>query len=266
MDVWRDLGDGIYVRRYESLALTIGAVVGDDGVLVVDTRASHEQARELIDDLTNLTDLPVRWVVNTHYHWDHCWGNALFGTAELWGHENTRLALLEHGEDARRMVIEHLPVEFHEAVRAVQIVPPDHTFSDQVSLDIGRAVDLRYHGRGHTDSDISVGVAGVVFAGDLVEESAPPAFGDAFPLEWANTIDALLDHVSGPIVPGHGEPVDRGYVEQQRADITAAVEVARAGFDDDLPPSEVDVEHVPFPAEVSRLVVERTYAQLAGQI
>ena len=56
--------------------MTIGAVVGDDGVLIVDTRASHDQAYELIKDLTMLTDLPVCWVVNTHYHWDHCWGNA----------------------------------------------------------------------------------------------------------------------------------------------------------------------------------------------
>jgi len=264
--MWHEVGDRVFVRRYAWLALTIGAVIGDDGVLLVDTWASHRQAGELIDDLATLTDLPVHWVINTHYHWDHCWGNALFRPAQLWGHENTRQALLEHGEDARGLVIEHLPIEHHEAIRQVEIVPPDHTFSDRVSLDIGRAVDLRYHGRGHTDSDITVDVAGVLFAGDLVEEAGPPAFGDAFPLEWPDTLDGLVDHVRGTVVPGHGEPVERAYVEQQRDDIAATVELARAGFEGDVPAGQVDVGDAPFPAEVSRSIVERTYAQLAGHI
>lgn len=266
MNMWNEIGDRVFVRRYPFLALTIGVVVGDDGVLVVDTRASHAEARELTDDLATLTDLPVRWVVNTHYHWDHCWGNALFRTAELWGHENTRLALLERGEDARRRVIEQLPFEQHDAAREVEIVPPDHTFSDWVSLDIGRSADLRYHGRGHTDSDITVGIGGVLFAGDLIEEAAPPSFGDAFPLEWPATLDGLLDQIRGAVVPGHGAPVDRAFVAQQRADIAAIIELARAGFDGGVPVGEVDVEDSPFPDEASRSVVARTYAQLAGQI
>jgi len=202
MSVWQEVGDGILIRRYTCLDLTIGAVLGDDGVLLVDTSPSHRQARDLIGDLTTLTDLPVRWVVNTHYHWDHCWGNALFRTAELWGHQNTRLALLERGEDARRLVIDHLPVEHHESVREVEIVAPERTFAGRVSLDIGRAVELTYHGLGH----------------------------------------------------------------RQRADIAAAVDLARAGFEGDLPAVEVDVAGSPFPAEVSRFVVERTYAQLRKQI
>ena len=266
MNLWTEVGDRVFVRRYEFLALSIGAVVGDDGVLVVDTGASHLQARELLEDLRLLNDLPVRWVVNTHYHWDHCWGNALFRTSELWGHENTRLELLEHGEAARRLVMRYLPVEHHDAVREVEIVPPEHTFSDQVSLDIGRAVDLRYHGRGHTNSDITVGVSDVLFAGDLVEESAPPSFGDAFPLDWPGALDGLLGRVGGPVVPGHGRPVDRPFVQRQRADIAATVELARAGYADDVPAGEVDVVGAPFPPEVARTVVQRTYAQLAGEI
>ena len=264
MQIWSEVGDGVFIRRYAWLSITIGAIVGDDGVLIVDTRASHEQARELISDLTALTDLPVRWVVNSHYHWDHCWGNALFRSAELWGHDNTRLALLERGEAARDMVIDQAPVESHEAFRRVEIVPPVHTFSDRVSLDVGRAVDLRYHGRGHTDSDITVGASGVLFAGDLVEEAAPPAFGDSFPLEWPGTLDGLLELVDGPVVPGHGDPVDRAFVMRQREDIWVTIELARVGFEGGLPASDVDVKDAPFPADVSRFVVERTYSQLAG--
>jgi glyoxylase-like metal-dependent hydrolase (beta-lactamase superfamily II) len=266
MSNWQDVGDGIFVRRYEWLALTIGAVLGDDGVLLVDTRASHRQAEELIDDLTAVTHLPVRWVVNTHYHWDHCWGNALFPQAQVWGHENARRQLLRHGEETRAMVLSHLPPEEHEAFEEVAISPPDHTFSDRVSLDIGRAVILRHHGRGHTDSDISISVGNVLFAGDLVEQAAPPAFGDSFPLEWTGALDDLLGYVEGPVVPGHGAPVDRTYVEGQKRDIFTTVEIVRASYDGGTPIDEIDLRAAAFPMEVSRAVAERTYAQLAGDI
>lgn len=260
------MGEGTFCRRYEFLALSVGAVLGDDGVLVIDTRASHAEARELVADLTELTDLPARWVVNTHYHWDHCWGNALFPRAELWGHENTRRALLEQGESLRKGVLPWFPPERRHEVAEVEIVPPDRTFSDRISLGIGRQVDLRFHGRGHTNSDITIEVGGVLFAGDLVEEAAPPSFDDSYPPEWVATLDRVIQRIAGPVVPGHGNPVDRAFVEQQRADIAATVELARAAFARRVPPEEVDLRHAPFPAPVARTVVVRTYALLAGEL
>ena len=80
-----ELAEGVYARRYESLDLNVGVVVSGDGVLVVDTRASHIEADELRNDLRSLTPLPVRWVVDTHWHWDHTFGNARFPEAEIWG-------------------------------------------------------------------------------------------------------------------------------------------------------------------------------------
>jgi glyoxylase-like metal-dependent hydrolase (beta-lactamase superfamily II) len=53
-------------------------VLGADGVLIVDSRSSAKQAQEIVEDLKALTPLPVRWVVDTHYHWDHAWGNVVF--------------------------------------------------------------------------------------------------------------------------------------------------------------------------------------------
>jgi glyoxylase-like metal-dependent hydrolase (beta-lactamase superfamily II) len=263
---WTEVGEDVFVRTYAWLALTIGAVIGDDGVLLIDTRASHRQARELVEDVGTLTPRPVRWAVNTHYHWDHCWGNALFAEAELWGHENTRRQLLERGEESRAALLTLIPSEFHDEMREVAIVPPEHTFSDRVSLQIGREVQLRYHGRGHTDSDISVAVPGVLFAGDLVEEAGPPAFGDAFPMDWPEVLDGLLGSVDGLVVPGHGAPVDRAFVERQKADIVAVVELARTAYETGTPADQVDLGQAPFPDEVSRLVIERAYAQLSGAI
>jgi glyoxylase-like metal-dependent hydrolase (beta-lactamase superfamily II) len=190
----------------------------------------------------------------------------MFRDAELWGHEHTRSRLVEHGEEARTDLLELLPDEYHDEMLEVEIVPPIHTFSDRVSLDIGREVRLRYHGRGHTDSDISVTVPGVLYAGDLVEEAAPPAFGDAFPLDWPAALDDLLTYVDGLVVPGHGAPVAREFVQNQQARIMAAVELARSAHENGTPIDSVDLGDFPFPAEVSRSVVERTFAQLRGSI
>lgn len=79
-----ELGEGVFRRRYEALDLNIGVVIGEDGVLVVDTRASHSQADQFKKELSSLTDLPVRWVINTHWHWDHTFGNSRFPDVDLW--------------------------------------------------------------------------------------------------------------------------------------------------------------------------------------
>ena len=80
-----ELADGVFRRHYDFLSLNVGVVIGDEGVLVIDSRESHEAAAELSADIRTLTDQPVRWVVNTHAHWDHTFGNAMFPEAEIWG-------------------------------------------------------------------------------------------------------------------------------------------------------------------------------------
>ena len=80
--------------------------------------------------------------------------------------------------------------------RAVVLDPPDRTFADVGDHQIpgGRAVELTYLGRGHTDNDIVVRVpdANVLFAGDLLENDATPYFGDGFPMDWPATAEALV--------------------------------------------------------------------------
>jgi glyoxylase-like metal-dependent hydrolase (beta-lactamase superfamily II) len=227
---WIDHGDGVFSKRYESLDLNIGAVVCGDGVLVVDTRAHYGQARELLADLARITPHPVRWVVNTHHHWDHTFGNAVLLPAPIWGHERCAEALRLRGERMRREVKEWAPAYAH-LFDDVVITPPDRTFDRAATLTLaGRVVELQYLGRGHTDNDIVVAVpdAGVVFAGDLVEESGPPAFHDAFPLEWPDTLSELLPLVTGPVVPGHGAVADGAFVAAQQQDL---FEVARLALE-----------------------------------
>ena len=91
------------------------------------------------------------------------------------------------------------------------------------------AVELRYLGRGHTDNDIVVLVpdADVLFAGDLVEADATPFFGDGYPIDWPETVERLVELVTGAVVPGHGTVGDRAFAVRQMAEFREVAELAR---------------------------------------
>ena len=179
---WIELGDRVFTRRYEALDQQIGLILGAGEALLVDTRSSHRQAREILEDLRELTTDSVGIVVDTHWHADHTFGNHVFRPATIWGHERCGPRLLEFGERNRAAVAEAVP-EFASEVAEVVIDPPDRSFSETATIEVGgRRVELRYLGRGHTDADIVIVVpdAAVVFAGDLLEAGATPYFGDGY--------------------------------------------------------------------------------------
>jgi glyoxylase-like metal-dependent hydrolase (beta-lactamase superfamily II) len=260
---WRQVGEGVFVRRHESYDLNVGLVVGDGACLVIDTRASHAEARDLVGAIRRITAHP--WVVvNTHAHFDHYFGNAVFLPASIWGHERCAEVIALHGEEHRRQLIaEGGPVA---ELREVDIRAPDRVFATSATLDVGgRPVALAHLGRGHTDNDIVVSVpdAGVVFAGDLVEQGAPPAFEDSFPLDWPSTTGRLLAQVTGVVVPGHGDVVSGAFVEGQRQELATLAELVRCAFAEGRRPGDVGAGS-PFPAEVTRVAVDRAYRQLRG--
>jgi glyoxylase-like metal-dependent hydrolase (beta-lactamase superfamily II) len=249
--MFQELGDGVYRRRYESLDANVGVVVGEDGVLIIDTRSNHAEGDEIRSDLAALSRLPVRWVVNTHWHWDHVFGNSRFEDAEIWGHQRTREVLLTRPDDMREGAIEWVGEGARPQIDEVVIVPPTSVFSDSVSVDIGRQVDLSYHGLGHTDGDIRIVVpsAGVAFLGDLIEEGGPPSFGDSYPLLWPLTLRLAMADAPDLLVPGHGDVVDHGFVEVQRQELAAVAELAAACVAGDLAVGEASTRG-PYSAEV----------------
>jgi glyoxylase-like metal-dependent hydrolase (beta-lactamase superfamily II) len=252
-----EVADGVYRRRYDFLDLNVGVVVGDDGVLVVDTRASHREADELIAELGTLTPLPVRWVVNTHWHWDHTFGNARFLAAEIWGHQQCRRVLLERPEEMKQEARPWFPETRHAEIDEVEIVAPARVFSERASLEIGREVVMTYHGRAHTDADIVVRIpdAGAAFLGDLVEQGAPPVFIDAYPIEWPDTLAAAGD-VGDMIVPGHGDVMDRRALTDQLQELREVARLASEVVMGRVPLEEATARG-PYPAEVMRSALER---------
>ena len=251
MSLWTEVGDRVFVRRYAFYDQNIGAILGDDGVLIVDTRISHRQADEILADLRELTPAPVRAVVNTHGHNDHAFGNHRFRPAPIWGHERCARMISETGAAQITAVSKAIP-ELREELAEVVLDPPDRTFpGDAATLDFdagGRRIDLRYVGRGHTDNDVVVLVpdAEVLFAGDLVENGAPPYFGDGYPMEWPATVERLVELVTGAVVPGHGDVGDRGFAVRSMVEIRTIAELATLVHQGtlDLDAAEIGRAHV----------------------
>jgi glyoxylase-like metal-dependent hydrolase (beta-lactamase superfamily II) len=269
-EVWREVGDRVFVRRYrtwneEPFDQNVGAILGADGVVIIDTRASHRLADELLDDLRGLTRAPVVAVVNTHHHWDHTWGNARFAATPRWGHVRCAERVLADSEAARRRVTDAEP-SLAEELAEVAFTPPDRTFTDAAILDLDdRQLELRHLGRGHTDNDVIIAVpdARVLFAGDLLENDATPGFGDAFPISWAATALRLSILVDGAVVPGHGSVGDRGFADRQASDLAALAGLGRSLVEGRLDEAEA-VRRSPFPPGPSTTALARIRLELAG--
>ena len=263
------MGDRVFVRRYPFFDQDIVAVLGGDQALVVDTRTTLVQAREILDDLRDLGSPRVGLVVNTHGHYDHAFGNAAFRPAVIWGHERCRSMIVASGERMRAAVIADFPAMATDLAE-VPLDPPDRVFEDAATLDLGgREVRLAHLGRGHTDNDIVITIpdADVLCAGDLLENGATPYFGDGYPMDWPATAEALLALVGErtAVVPGHGPVAGRAFA-------TASLEAFRAiaALAERVDAGELDLEaallQAPYPERDAREPLERALAQLRGDL
>ncbi|HEX5578710.1 MAG TPA: MBL fold metallo-hydrolase [Candidatus Limnocylindria bacterium] len=269
MSAWNEVGDRVFVRRYsnwrdEPFDQNIGAVLGRDGMVVIDTRASHRLADQLRADIRALTRQPLAAVVNTHHHWDHTFGNARFQPAPMWGHARCAERVRDDGDAMRQRVLGQAP-ELADEMDEVVLTPPDHVFRDAAMVDLGdRQLRLAYLGHGHTDNDIIIEVpdAGVLFAGDLLENDAAPGYGDAYPRAWADTVrDGLLPRVHGAVVPGHGGVGDRAFVAGQAVDLAAMAELGTRLAAGELDEEEA-VRRAPFPEGTARTALRRALVEL----
>jgi len=214
-----ELADGVFDYVIEGvIQLNAGIIVGDDAVAVIDTGTTEADARSLLEAVRSVTDLPVRYVINTHHHGDHSFGNWWFLPAVVLGHSRCRIKLVgSEGFTHRETMAAHLPMA-REQIRSVKLTPPDVTFDGHLDLHLGtHSMRLAYLGRAHTDNDIAIGIdgAGVAFAGDLIESAGPPIVNDGYPAEWGPTLRKLGGAMVQMFVPGHGNVVDGMFVAEQ---------------------------------------------------
>jgi len=201
-----------------SFGSNCGIVVGEEGVLVIDTLVSAAHAKELIRSIQQLTDVPIKYVVNTHYHADHTWGNAEFKKlgAVIIAQKDVPITKKEIEESMAHPETFGLAAEDIVGTTAVS---PDIEFDSFLSIDLGGVAVECFHQRGtHTSDSITVAVKdeAVLFLGDILFNKCHPYLGEGTIQQWIEYLSALIVEDGQIIVPGHG-PVATGQDIQDMA-------------------------------------------------
>ena len=233
-----------------------------DGVMVVDTHSKPSAARVIVAQLRDITARPVRYVVNTHFHWDHWHGNevypAAYPDAEIVTNQITREAMVRKGlkriQDHVRQVPDEiarlrsalaaargseeraklesdlrLAESYLDEVRALRPALPTIAFEQTMKLyRRDREIHLLHLGRAHTEGDVFVYLPKekVVITGDAVI-GWTPFMGDGYPEEWVGTLDRLGQLDWKHLIMGHGDVAGRDWFETFRAYVRDMVEAVR---------------------------------------
>src|SRR5215471_10063050 len=246
------IADGVYYATSTG-AMVTGSnnvlIVGDRDVLVVDTGTSPAAARAFIEDAKLITNKPIRYVVNTHFHYDHTDGNQVYaGKADIIAHDYVKYAIEKldvlHREPYQTSQLTNVPARIDnlkkriaeetnaqqkaalerqlavaqqgwEELKEIKPTAPNVTYSKKKVMNLGgREVQMLFLGRGHTNGDTVVYLPKekIVCTGDLME-SQIAYMGDAQFDEWVTTLEALKKLDFETDLPGHGTPFkDKGLI------------------------------------------------------
>ena len=190
-------------------------IVNDQDVMLVDDGTTPATARAFLEDVKLLTSKPVRYVVNTHFHYDHTDGNSVFPPdVQIIAHDYVRTAILTF-DVLHREPFKSGSQALGEQLKEIKAVPPNVTYASKMVLHKGeREIQLLFLGRGHTGGDTVVFLPKerIVCTGDLME-SRIAYMGDAFFDEWIATLDTLKKLDFALVLPGHGVPFrDKGLI------------------------------------------------------
>ncbi len=220
------VSDNVFWFQSEIYAqVTAGVVAGPQWAVVIDTLALPEETLAIREFIERELNTPVRYIINTHYHADHTWGNCFFPGATIISHALCRQLLAEKGAPSLEAARKQNP-----ALRQVKIVLPQLTFAQgELTLRVGKKNLILMSAKGHSPDGISV----------LVEEDRILFAGDSFmPLPYI--VDGDLDEIAASIkkmgrmgleniIQGHGDIVLRGEIDSAVKENLAYLSAIRKG-------------------------------------
>jgi len=185
-----------------------GFVVGNDHVIVIDTRPTPRMARSFLHDIATVTDKPVRFIVLTHYHAVRVLGASAFPDAQaIFASRGTADWIRDRGQADFDSEAGRFPRLFAGIEEIPGLTKPTVVFDRTLSIDLdGRELRLINLGRGHSMGDTVCWIAdaGTLFAGDVVENHCGVYAGDAYVRDWLGTLDAVAALKPQVMVPGRG--------------------------------------------------------------
>ena len=240
----KPVADGVYAaiaKPAYKVNCNAAIIFLDDAVLVVDTHSKPSAARALIEQIKKLTPKPVKFVVNTHFHWDHYQGNEAYPSSwpagvEIISSEATRTSIEQRGIPRVKHEIVTMPAQIEQLkadlqkvstpeqraaiekdisegeaylaeLKSMQITLPTMTFDRSLILHRkSRTVELLWLGRAHTDGDVFVFLPKekVLVTGDTLH-GWTPYMGDSYPYDWIKTLDVAEKLDFDYVIAGHGD-------------------------------------------------------------
>lgn len=221
------IADGVYsyvdakhASAGNSFGANAGIIVGRNGIVVVDTLISAKAAQKFIGDIRTVSDRPIKYVVNTHMHLDHTFGNCEFANlgATIIGQTDEKREMKTYAEAALKKASAYGLTE--QDMEGTAICYPSVTFDDRMELDLGdQVVELIYPGHSHTvgSTIVSVPDQKIIFAGDILFTNYVPNLKHADINGWIEALDRVASMEAASIVPGHGPLSGKKDVEDMKS-------------------------------------------------
>jgi cyclase len=206
------VANNIFVFTSELYAqVTAGAIITSAGAIVIDTLAYPSESRQIVHFIEERHGVPIRFLINTHYHADHTYGAALFKNAKVIAHRQCRELLDTKGREGLE-----LAKRSSRDLAGIQLRLPDIVFdSGMMSLHLGGVTVQLWHAPGHSMDSIVCLIADerILFAADTL--MPVPFFADGDWQSYVTTLEALLPESFENVVQGHGEVILRGEVQDK---------------------------------------------------